>query len=367
MIRLILLRVFESYFRHRWLNLIPIVILTIAAAGFIALSKPKYVSRGTLYVQKTSLLSSLTKIQEDGFSWTSPTQIALNEISELLQTDAFIRSAIKKTDLEARMAGGPSEVSAVMDEFRQSIQVQMVGDNLIGFSATQSDPKLAQQLAQAVIEAYTQWKLNGDQQESAVAQSFFAQVIPPYQNDLQKARDQLKEFLLAHPQPLRGERAPEEQVQIAQMQSAIDLASNRLENALEKEESARLAQSQAESNVRQNYLLIDAPTLPLKPERSLKSVALNAGVFVIVGILLSVASVVGGALLDRSFHLPLDVRNKLNLPVLASIPDVRRLALPSVATQSNEQAQSLSSGLMQPETVKSEEPLAVGLHDQVTA
>ncbi len=324
MIRLILLRVFESYFRHRWLNLAPLAAMLVAASGFMVISKPVYVSSGTLYVQKASLLSSLTKIQDDGFSWRSPTQIAVNELYELLQTNAFIRSAIKKTDLETSMADGPDAVSAAMDEFRQSVSVRMVGDNLIEFSASSEDPKLAQQLAASTIEAYTQWKLNGDQQESAVAQSFFAEVIPPYQQELQKARDELRAFLETHPQPLRGERLPEEQVQISQLQAAIDLASNRLASALEKEESARLAQSQAESNVRQNYLVIDAPIEPLKPQGGLKTIALNAAIFVAVGLFLSLLSIVGGALLDRSFRFAIDVRNGLDLPVLAIVPDVSR-------------------------------------------
>lgn len=331
MIRLIILRVLESYFRHRWLNLAPIALMLVMAAGFVATSKPEYVSRGTLYVQKASLLSSLTKIQEDGFSWRSPTQIAVNELYELLQTNAFIRSAIKKTDLESSMAEGPDAVTAVMDLFRESVQVQMVGDNLIEFSARHEDPKLSQQLAASTIDAYTQWKLNGDQQESAVAQSFFAQVIPPYQAELQRARDELQTFLEDHPQPLRGERPPEEQVQIAQLQSAIDLASTRLASALEKEESARLAQSQAESNVRQNYLVIDAPAEPIRPERGLKSVALSAAIFVVLGVILSCASIIGGALLDRSVRFALDVRNSLDLPVLAQVPDITRLAVTPAA------------------------------------
>lgn len=346
MIRLVILRVSESYFRHRWLNLLPIFVMICAAGGFIGLSKPEYTSRGTLYVQKSSLLSSLTNIGEDGFSWSSPTQLTLNELSELLQTDAFVRSAIKKTSLEARMANGPDEVSAVTDSFRKAITVQMVGDNLIEISAISKEPALAQQIAQATIEAYTQWKLNGDQQESAVAQSFFAQVIPPYQAELQKAREELKNYLLAHPQPLRGERPPEEQVQVAQLQAAIDTASTRLENALEKEESARLAKSQAESNVRQNYLVIDAPALPTKAEQSLKIIALNAALFLVIGLMLSVLSIVGGAVLDRSFRFSIDVQNSLELPVLALIPDVQHLpapVLPKSADVSNTSSDIFSS------------------------
>jgi uncharacterized protein involved in exopolysaccharide biosynthesis len=369
MVRLILLRFFETYFRHRWLYLIPILIMLLAAGGYFAVAKKQYISYGTLYVQQSSLLSSLTQIQADGVSWRTPTQVALNEISELLQTDAFVRSAIKKTDLEAKMSDGPEAVSAVMIEFRQAVQVQMVGDNLIAFSAKTTNPKLSQQLTAATIEAYTQWKLNGDQQESTVAQSFFAQVIPGYQHDLDQAREAMKAYLEAHPRPLRGDREPQELAEIAQLQAAIDLASKRLENALDKEESAKLAQSQAESNVRQNYLVIDAPQLPLKSEQTLRGLAISGVIFLVIGVLLSVLGIVGSAVLDRSFRFPIDVRNQLDLPVLTVIPDVGRLPAP-VVDGAAESAVSPAATIQNPPTTEHSaersETIAVSIPDRAS-
>jgi uncharacterized protein involved in exopolysaccharide biosynthesis len=339
MARLVILRLLDSYFRRRWLNLLPFVLMLALAGVSFVLAEPQYISHGTIYVQRTSLLSSLTQIRDDAFSWSSPTQIAMNELNELLQTEAFMRSVIQKTDLEANMSSGPDAVSTTIDLVRKALSVQMVGDNLIQISVKNKNPQLAQQLAAATIDAYSLWKLNSDRQESVVAQSFFAAVIPPYQKDLQQARAAMQSYLEDHPVPLRGERVPEEQLQIAQLQAAIDLASRRLESALEKEENARLAQSQAESSVRQNYLVIDAPTLPLKPETSLKERALAAVIFVVLGIMLTVGGIVGGALLDRSFRFPIDVLNSLELPVLAIIPDVSGSAQPPVL---NEPTQTLS-------------------------
>jgi capsular polysaccharide biosynthesis protein len=208
-----------------------------------------------------------------------------------------------------------------------------VGDSIIEISVKNNDPKLAQQLATAVIEAYSLWKLNGDRQESAVAQAFFASVIPGYQDDLQKVRDQLETFLKQHPNQLRGERPAEEQVEIDRLQAAVASSATRVENALEKEESARLSQTQAESSVRQDYLLIDAPIVPSKPETSLKERATGPAIFIIIGFLLSLGSVIGGALLDRSFRFPLDVLSNLNLPVLALVPNVSRVIQPPVVNE----------------------------------
>jgi capsular polysaccharide biosynthesis protein len=330
MARLIILRILDSYFRHRWLNLLPIVIMIGLASASFTLAQPEYVSRGRLYVQKAALLPSLTQLPSDGYTWRTPTQVALSELQELVQTEAFVRSVIQKTDLEANMSGGSTVVQKTIEDYRLALSLQQVGDSVIEIAVTEKTPKMAQQLVAATIDAYTIWKLNGDQQESAVAQSFFRDVLPGYQDNLQKARDALKAYLEAHPVPLRGERPAQEQIEIAQLQSAVDIANTRVENALEKEESARLAQAQAQSSVRQDYLVIDAPTLPIEPEASLRQRLIGPAIFILAGVILAVVCVVGEALLDRSFRFPIDVRTSLDLPILALVPDVSHIKQPPV-------------------------------------
>jgi uncharacterized protein involved in exopolysaccharide biosynthesis len=333
MARLVILRLLDSYFRHRWLNLMPFVLMLALGGASFYLAEPQYTSRGRLYVQKSSLLPSLTQIGNDGFSWQSPTQIVASELSELVQTEAFVRSVIQKTDLEANMSAGPQAVQKTIDDFRKALSVQMVGDNVIEISAKSKSPQLAQQLTSATIEAYSAWKLNGDRQESAVAQSFFADVLPGYQQELQRARDEMQTYLKSHPEKLRGERPPEEVIEIGRLQAAVDTAAKRVESAMEKEESARLAQAQAESSVRQNYLLIDAPSQPTQPEASLRDRVTGPVIFGVVGLLLSFGGIIGGALLDRSFRFSLDVRNSLELPVLALVPDVSQVVQPPVVNE----------------------------------
>jgi hypothetical protein len=204
---------------------------------------------------------------------------------------------------------------------------------VIEISAKSKSPQLAQQLTSATSEAYSAWKVIGDRQESAVAQSFFADVLPGYQQELQRARDEMQAYLKSHPEKLRGERPPEEVIEIGRLQAAVDTAAKRVESAMEKEESARLAQAQAESSVRQNYLLIDAPSQPTQPEASLRDRVTGPAIFAVVGLLLTFGGIIGGALLDRSFRFPLDVRNSLELPVLALVPDVSRVVQPPVVNE----------------------------------
>jgi capsular polysaccharide biosynthesis protein len=318
--RLILLRILESYFRHRWLYLLPIALMIALAMLSFVSAKTVYISRGVLYVQKESLLSFLTAQQSDGFSWVTPAQATTNEFKELLQTDAFVRSVIASTGLERQMSGGTAAIADTFAEARNAVWLQTLGDHMILIGAAHGQPLVAQQLVSSTIDSFIQWKTRASQEGSASAQSFFANLIDQYRSDLQAAQQDMEEYIQAHPAPLHGDRTEIESFQIESLKPAIDVASTRLKNALDKEESARLAMTKAVSDTRETYPVMDAPPLPAKAEGSKKDVLMNSLIFVVVGMMLSVMGVVGSALLDHSVRFPIDVRNRLDLPVLATVP-----------------------------------------------
>lgn len=317
MIKLILLRLLESYFRHRWLFLLPAVLLTAAGIAFALLVPADYKSAGSMMIEKESLLATLTDTAGAN-PWRTAASMTVDELNELLATDAFVRSAIAKTDLEASMAGDIDAQRAAFDEFRGSIVVRAVGEKLIEISGTNADAKLAQQIAASTMESYIQWQINKDYQESVVAQQFFANLITPYQQELQTARDNLQIYLETYPEPLRGERPPEERMEIDRLQSEIQRAEERVTETLRSEESARLALAKSESITRQTYLVIDTPTEPLD-NFSLRDVAISVILFAVVGAFLSFSGIVVGALLDRTLRFPVDVHQALHLPLLATV------------------------------------------------
>jgi len=323
MISVILLRLLESYFRHRWLYLLPIVLLGAMAAYFTLNSRPEYQARGVLYVQAESLLSALTGVEgsSGGNWWITPAQATQGKLNELLQTDAFVRAVIRQTPLEQDMDRGPVAVQELMRMVRDSVWIQPLGDNQLAVNAYHEDPQVTYDLVNALIDAYLNWQVNAERTESEVARQFFGEVIQQYQTEIEIARAAMNDYLRAYPAPIRGERPEIEQQEVARLQADIDLAAARLTSALGNEEETRLALAQIDSNVRQSHFLIDAPSLPEEPTASLRDKVVDIGIFMAVGVTLSIAGIVGGALLDRSFRFPVDVQNRLDLPVLAMIPD----------------------------------------------
>jgi len=322
MLRLLLLRLLESYFRHRWLHGLPCLLMSAVAYLYIAQLPATYVAQGTLYVQDKTLLSSLTALRPDGFSWVTPAQATVSELNELLNTQAFLRAIVEQTDLEIKLSEGSETVEATIDEAREAIWLRTLGNNLVLIGATYEMPRVTHQLVAATIEIYLQWKMNLTQTDSTAAQEFFAELIKNYQQEVEPARQRLADYLATHPRPVRGERTEQEIADIARLQATLARAEERLRNAQNQEENARLARTQAESNVRQSYSVVDAPMRPLAPEPARKQILLMVALCLLAGVGLSTVGIISGALLDQTYRFPIDVWQGLQLPILAMITEV---------------------------------------------
>ena len=220
------------------------------------------------------------------------------------------------------MGSGQVIVNDTIDEARKAIWVSAIGDNQILIGAIHKDPPVTLQLVNGVIQTFIQWKINGDRSDSEAAHIFFSDLIASYKADVDQARQDLYDYLIAHPAPIKGERPAVEQLEITRLQSGLSTVQARYTNALDKDENARLAAAQAQENVYQSYVVIDSPQLPTKPEMSLRKLILQNSLFILAGIILSFVAVAGGALLDRSFRFPIDVWHGVHLPVLGTVPAV---------------------------------------------
>jgi hypothetical protein len=167
--------------------------------------------------------------------------------------------------------------------------------------------------------------------------------MKPYQDQLDQTRSDLVTYLTDHPQPVRGERPPEEQLELDRLQALVKQAEDRLSSAQNNAESARLSQAKSESVTKQTYMVIDQPQMPQDAKVSTKAIATSLAIFLVVGLFLSVAGIAGGALLDRSLRFPIDVRHGLSLPVLAMVPVAKPIIL-SLATADNASPEENAKG-----------------------
>jgi capsular polysaccharide biosynthesis protein len=320
--RLFVFRLLESFFRHRFLYALPVLLMVGCSIAYFLLVGGKYQAQGVVYIQRDSFLSKLTAINMDsGSIWTTPARETSDEINEMIQTDAFVRAVILQTPLEANVSADPASLDKVIEQVRKNAWAAPIGNNQISINAIWEEPDTAVQIASGIIANFLQWKENAQRTESLSALVFFNNIIEEYQASLDQARAAKKAYLVRHPEPLKGNRSETEVMEIEMLQQEIDMALARLTSAQNKEEDARLAMSQVDSNARHTYTIVDTPRIPQKGITSRREKALQASIFVVVGALLSGTALVVNILLDRSFYLPADVQQKLGLPVLAILPD----------------------------------------------
>ena len=347
MLRLVVLRVLESYFRHRWLFLLPIVFMGAMSVVYIMNLKPTYRAGGVVYVQNESLLASLNAVGNDGFIWTTPAEYYAQELNDLLQTDSFVRAIIQQTDLEEELTQSTQDVDELIADTRTDVWPEPIGENQLLVTSAHEDAAVAYQLVNAAIEGHIQWQINAARNESVAALDFFADMIVSYKTDVDNARDELERFMVQHPRPARGERTDIELLELNRLQGNLALAETRYASALDKEEAARLALTEVESDVRQTYVLLDAPRLPQLPESSRKDLIIIAIVFVVAGVAISVVGIVGGALLDNSFRYPIDVEHLAGLPVLTTVsapPKVKKSRFKRKKKQTGEEPNPVIQG-----------------------
>ena len=320
MFRVVALRLLEAFFRRPWRTILPIILFTILGVVYYVTKVPMYFTVGVMNVNEEIELGALTQINETGYAWVTPAEATMEQIGELMQTDSFVRAIISATPLENQMSGPIEEVGQLMEEVREGVWVESRGPNQLAIVASWDDAVTTHTLVESTVESYLLWHIRNGLLQTSAAEQFFTDTLSQYKSDLDETRKELEDYLLVHPEPLRGERPAIEKLQISSLQSNINLAEQRYVGALGKEENARVAAATTESVVRQRYQVVDEPRMPELPETSKKQAVITVLVFSVVGTLISILTVVGSAVLDRSFRFPVDVVHTLELPVLAAVP-----------------------------------------------
>jgi uncharacterized protein involved in exopolysaccharide biosynthesis len=321
--RYLTLRLLDSFFRRWPLYLLPIVV--VGGLGVLSIKgQPSvYRSTGTFYVEGETYLSTLTAVRGGGnIGYQTPAGYYSGQLQGLLQTDTFA-TAVADT---ARYGEGELVPQRLrLEAFRRSVSVGTSGMNLVLVAAEDPDPATAHRVAEALVDHFVQWQIDTDVSASSTAQGFLDLLIEAYDEDLVEARRALDAYLAANPGLAIEELRPlAQQVVIDRLQSDVEVAEQRFANARSKQEEARLATAQTESDVRQRLQLVDAPVLPPDPQPMLKRNVMIVGLFGVAGSLLAVAALAAGTVADRSIRHPAEVRGRLGLDLLAVVPEVSR-------------------------------------------
>ncbi len=321
-VRGFVLRLTENFSRYKLLFFVP-ALITGFLGYFFTQGVEQYKSEGVVLVDSDTFLSSLTEVRNEGFSWRSPSDIANEQLSALLNTDDFVQAIVDEAGVEDRIRPPLIGNEDFYPMVRASIAPSYGGENFMLVSAWSADPEVAQLLADATIETYVVWQIDADLKETRLAEDFVDGLVADYDEEVQRAQGELTDWIRSNPGPLRIEDRPvDEQLEMQTLQNNISDAGSRYTSAISKREDARLATAQAEADIRQSFIVIDPPSIPLSPENSVFDVLVTIAALAFIGLLMSATVLAVLSASDSSLRFPSEVEELLGADLLAVVPKV---------------------------------------------
>lgn len=317
--RKMLLRFLDNFFAHFWRNILPLYLMVAFGIWYFFSITPTYLSHGVLYIQNDSLLTTLTNARQNKYIWVSDGETIVEQFDSLLQTDAFARAILQRTNWEQELQNGVP-LDLLLTAVRGSLWGEIKGEKHVHIVAQSDDPEIAFQLAEAAITLYRQWKVNLALSDIDTSVGFLEEVMADYEGELASAETTLRTYLIDHPDPAFGLRRPgEETTQIALLNDNIDNAERRILETRAKIDLIKIDQNQTSQEVANSYLLVDSPEPALAPEYTMRQRIIVFFIFVGMGILLSIGAGIGTSLMDKTYRFPVDMRLDLDLPVLGRV------------------------------------------------
>jgi uncharacterized protein involved in exopolysaccharide biosynthesis len=315
-----MLNILEAFFRRPWLHLLPLILMVGLGAASVLGNTAQYRSTGTLLVSE-SLIAEITNASTTpGLTFESPATVTARQINELLRNNLFLTEVVEEAELDDFVQQG----QLILGELRTAVSAAADGDNTVRVSAGTNQPTLSALLAAATIASYKDWAVGQSVSQSESSMELLQQLLDEKQEQAAQAVEELDDFVQEHGNTPPEQYSPADQLELERLQSRVARAEDKIAEAEDNLDTARREAAAAAAIVDQRLTVVDEPVPAAAPEGRLRKAALTVIVFGVLGALLSLASVVVAATLDRTIRVPNDISAKFGLDVLAVIPNVSR-------------------------------------------
>jgi capsular polysaccharide biosynthesis protein len=318
--RRVALNLLEAFFRRRWLHLLPILFLTTFGVVTAIGRDAQYRSVATLSASDVSLLSQITTTNTRSFTAETPAQQTADQIHLFLNMEPFLRSVAAAAH---EAVDGPAG-EAKLSELRGAIGTSVVGDSLVQVSATTRDADMSRRLADATVSTYIEYVVKTSVKAGTDTERTTAKLVDQATTDRNAAHEDVKKYLERYPQSAGADAPPVLAQDLRLRQADFERAQARLSKVQDADDQAKQEAGVAGDAVRQRLVPLIPAVAPKSPEPVVRGAILTVAVFLVLGALLSLASVVVSATLDRSVRVPEDITSRYGLEVLAVVPDVSR-------------------------------------------
>jgi uncharacterized protein involved in exopolysaccharide biosynthesis len=335
-----MVRYLETFFRHRVLFAVPVVLILLVS-GAVVLTQPiAYTASTRLWVDKPALGTT----DEQNNPFVSPAAEQAESLLELMNTRYFTVKAAHRGPLARSLGSEPTSPSGIhwvtskirggdttahlpsseevdnmaFDILNHNTQVYAVGPQIIEIDFTYGNPQVAAATAQSVIDQFLDETLSSSKARAQVVSDFYSGQVRQAQTALTSADQAVAAYLAQHPEFRSVTAVPD--ARLLQLQQADQQARQTVSDFQSKVDGARLSQAALGAPGASGMRLLDPAVVPAQAgvSRKLLVEALGAGLGVAAVVL--VLGLLTLTLADTTLRRPEDVEQALGLRLAGSIP-----------------------------------------------
>ncbi len=337
-----MLRLLETFFRHRLLLIAPVAFVLVATLGWVVLQPPAYDSSVRIWTERQTLVPNpnsnpyLTAAQEQAgvlqeLVTTKYFDVKVGKRSGLtgaihdaaLHNQGGIKTRLLRTVGLAPPAGQVTDNQAddqVYGTIAANTAVVPSGPEIITVTFRAGTPEMAALVAQAVVDQFMDETLANQRVQADAAVAFYTSQVKAGQADLAAADKQVDDYLLANPSQRSATAIPD--ARMLQLRRDDDAAHQRMQSIQDKLDQAKLNRV-ALDQTGANGLRVQDGAEPPSSSSSLKRTLIAAAV---VGFVLAALIVIAGVLVltwtDSTIRRPQEVEALLDLRPVGSVPRV---------------------------------------------
>jgi uncharacterized protein involved in exopolysaccharide biosynthesis len=320
-------KILEALFRHKLLILLPPVLIPLLAGGIaVAATPPTYEAWAGVWVSKPTYLT----YADDWNQYVTPAQNQTTRLSDLLKTASFIDDVAKRTSL-ASLAGTPTGQERLQALITAQLAMLPSGNNLLAIRYRASNPQLASQVLEALLEAYKERTVDDRTSQGTLAISFYESRLADAQQKLSDANDKLRRYLVSHARTVDPSRAPASGVaatdpQAAELQHAVEAAQHDADGIRSSLEKARLDVDASLEAQDLGFQVVDEPRVLASSTRDIRRLILFPVAGLLGGIIFSVGMLVTLVAGDRSIRAAVDLVPPVR--IVGTLPSLKMKGLP---------------------------------------
>lgn len=188
-LRLLARRYGGAAWRHRWISLATAWLVCIVGWTAAFCIPNRYECGARLYVDADAVLTPLLR----GLAIESSPGTQLDMLQRTLLSRPNLDKLIAKTDLALGVAG-PKDQDRLAARLATSIKVVSQTHNLFTITYHDSDPRLARDVVQTILDLFIESKAGANRSDMENARSFLQQQIVSYEQQLREAERRRAEF-----------------------------------------------------------------------------------------------------------------------------------------------------------------------------